>query len=98
MRKSLRHSFLRHVAQTSPDPDGFEVSRGEGIYLYDLEGKAFIDCISGITVSSLGHGHPRILEAIRRQLDLHLHTHVYGAGDLRQAHTIADQEDDILGF
>lgn len=78
MRKSLRHSFLRHVAQTSPDPDGFEVSRGEGIYLYDLEGKAFIDCISGITVSSLGHGHPRILEAIRRQLDLHLHTHVYG--------------------
>ena len=74
----LRSSFLRHVAQTSPDPDGFEVARGEGIYLYDQEGNAFIDCISGITVSSLGHGHPRIIRAIQKQLDLHLHTHVYG--------------------
>ena len=78
MQKSLRHSFLKHVAQTSPDPDGFEVSRGEGIYLFDREGNAYIDCISGITVSSLGHGHPKIIEAIRKQLDLHLHTHVYG--------------------
>ncbi len=73
-----RSSFLRHVAQTSPDPDGFEVSRGEGIYLFDQDGQPFIDCISGITVSSLGHGHPRLLAAIRRQLDIHLHTHVYG--------------------
>ncbi|MFN2440641.1 MAG: aminotransferase class III-fold pyridoxal phosphate-dependent enzyme, partial [Chitinophagaceae bacterium] len=78
MMSSLRSSFLRHVAQTSPDPDGFEVSRGEGIYLFDQDGQPFIDCISGITVSSLGHSHPRIIAAIRKQLDIHLHTHVYG--------------------
>lgn len=78
MLNSLRSSFLRHVAQTSPEPDGFEVTSGEGIYLFDKMGKPFIDCISGIAVSSLGHGHPRIKEAILEQLDLHLHTMVYG--------------------
>ena len=73
-----RHSFFRHIAQTSTSPDGLEVSRGEGIYLYDDSGKAFIDCISGITVTSLGHHHPRIIKAIERQAGIHLHTHVYG--------------------
>lgn len=75
---SLRSAFLRHVAQTSPQPDGFEVSHGKGIYLFDKDGNAFIDCISGITVSSLGHAHPGIIKAIQHQLELHLHTQVYG--------------------
>lgn len=75
---SLRSSFLRHIAQTSPEPDGFEVVRGEGVYLYDKDGNAYIDCISGIAVSSLGHSHPKIISAIRDQLDLYLHTQVYG--------------------
>lgn len=78
MSISFRTAFLRHVGQTSPEPDGFEVSHGEGIFLFDKEGNPFIDCISGIAVSSLGHGHPRIKDAIRKQLDLHLHTMVYG--------------------
>lgn len=78
MSISFRTAFLRHVGQTSPEPDGFEVSRGEGIFLFDKDGNRFIDCISGIAVSSLGHGHPRIKDAIRKQLDLHLHTMVYG--------------------
>ena len=78
MSISFRTAFLRHVGQTSPEPDGFEVSHGEGIFLFDMEGIPFIDCISGIAVSSLGHGHPRIKDAIRKQLDLHLHTMVYG--------------------
>lgn len=78
MSISIRTSFLRYVGQTSPEPDGFEVSHGEGIFLFDKDGNRFIDCISGIAVSSLGHGHPRIKDAIRKQLDLHLHTMVYG--------------------
>ncbi len=85
MISSLRSSFLHHVAQTSPEPDGLEVSHGEGIYLFDTDGNRFIDCISGIAVSTLGHRHPRIVEAIRKQLDFHLHTHVYGE------HIIASQ-------
>jgi len=78
MAISNRSAFLKHVGQTSPEPDGFEVSRGEGIYLFDHTGHSYIDCISGIAVSSLGHGHPRISAAIKKQLDLHLHTMVYG--------------------
>ena len=78
MNQTLKSSFFRNIGQTSPEPDGFEVSRGEGIYLFDQEGNRFIDCISGIAVSSMGHGHPRISAAIKRQLDLHLHTMVYG--------------------
>ena len=74
----MRNSFLRHLAQTSQSPDGFEVSRGQGIYLFDKDGRPFVDCISGITVSSLGHAQPVILDAIKSQLDLYLHTQVYG--------------------
>lgn len=70
--------FLRHVAQTSPSPDGFEVSRGEGIYLFDQEGKKYFDCNSGIAVSSFGHNHSVIRKAIQEQLDAYLHTMVYG--------------------
>lgn len=75
---SLRPAFLKYIAQTSSEPDGLEVSKGEGIYLYDGDGNDYVDCISGISVSSLGHSHPRIISAIKQQLDLHLHTHVYG--------------------
>jgi acetylornithine/N-succinyldiaminopimelate aminotransferase len=75
---SLRQSFLRYVAQTAPQPDGFEVKCGDGIYLYDHSDRAYFDCISGIAVSSFGHRHPVIQQAIREQLDLHLHTMVYG--------------------
>lgn len=78
MDPTLRSSFLRYVAQTSPQPDGFEVVRGDGIHLYDHQDIPYIDCISGIAVSSFGHRHPVIQQAIRDQLDLHLHTMVYG--------------------
>jgi len=74
----MKSSFLKYIAQTSTSPDGFEVSRADGIYLYNQEGKPFIDCNSGIAVSSFGHNHQVIRKAILEQLDLHLHTTVYG--------------------
>lgn len=70
--------FLHRLAPTSPDPFLIKVERAEGIYLYSPEGKRYIDMISGIAVSSLGHRHPRVIEAIRHQLDKHLHVMVYG--------------------
>lgn len=96
MNQTLKSSFFRHVGQTSPEPDGFEVSRGEGIYLFDQEGNRFIDCISGIAVSSMGHGHPRINAAIKRQLDLHLHTMVYGEHIQVSQVTLADKLASLL--
>lgn len=70
--------FLTHLGQTSSYPLGIEIERAEGIYIYDKQGNAYADLISGIAVSSLGHGHPKILRAIHAQVDRHLHTMVYG--------------------
>lgn len=78
MPSYLRQAFNAYVAQTSETPDGLEVVSGQGIYLTDAEGRQYIDGISGIAVSSLGHHHPGISSAIKAQLDHHLHTMVYG--------------------
>ena len=75
---STRQLFLRHVAQTSFAPLGLEISRAEGLYLYDTAGKAYLDLIAGIGVSSLGHRHPRVEAAVREQLGRYWHTLVYG--------------------
>jgi acetylornithine/succinyldiaminopimelate/putrescine aminotransferase len=74
----LRQLFLSHVAQTSPSPLMLDIERAEGLYLYDREGKAYLDLIAGISVSSLGHRHPAVVEAIKAQADRYLHTLVYG--------------------
>jgi acetylornithine/succinyldiaminopimelate/putrescine aminotransferase len=74
---SLSH-FKNYLAPTSPFPLGIEVDRAEGLYIYDVHGKAYLDLISGIAVSNLGHGHPKVKEAIKAQVDKHLHVMVYG--------------------
>ena len=73
-----RQLFLSHVAQTSNLPMMLEVERAEGIFIYDTSGKRFFDMNSGISVSSLGHGHPKVSQAIKEQLDRYTHTMVYG--------------------
>ena len=75
---NLRQVFLQHVAQTSDAPLLLEIARAEGVYLYDTSGKAYLDLIAGIGVSGLGHRHPRVIAAIKNQLDKYLHTMVYG--------------------
>lgn len=66
------------VAQTSDAPLGLEIESAEGIILKTSNGKEYIDFISGIAVSSLGHRHPAIVRAIKEQVDKHLHVMVYG--------------------
>ncbi len=75
---TLRDQFARHVAWTSDTPLGLTVERAEGPFLYLDDGRRIIDFISGIAVSSLGHRHPRVVEAIKQQVDRHLHVMVYG--------------------
>jgi acetylornithine/succinyldiaminopimelate/putrescine aminotransferase len=74
----LRELFLRHVAQTSDIPLGLEIEHAEGSWLYDTSGKKYLDFIGGISVSSIGHRHPAVVEAIKAQTDKYLHTLVYG--------------------
>ncbi len=71
-------TFLNHLAQTTPFPFLIPIERAEGIYLYSPDGKRYTDLISGVGVSALGHGHPKIKEAIKKQVDKHLHVMVYG--------------------
>lgn len=73
-----RQLFLNHLAQTSPAPLALEIVRSEGIYLYDTDDKKYLDVIAGISVSVLGHRHPAVVNAIKNQVDLYMHTLVYG--------------------
>jgi len=76
---STNSSFFKdHLAQTTPFPFGIKVDHAKGSYIYDKKGKAYLDLISGIAVSSLGHAHPRIKKAINQQVEKHLHVMVYG--------------------
>jgi len=75
---SLRQSFLQHLAQTSDIPLMIEVAKAKGVYLYDTNGKAYLDLIAGISVSSLGHCHPAVVAAVQKQSAEYMHTMVYG--------------------
>jgi acetylornithine/succinyldiaminopimelate/putrescine aminotransferase len=75
---SLDAQFARHVAWTSDAPLGLTVERADGPFLYLADGRRLIDFISGIAVSSVGHRHPRVVEAVKAQVDRHLHVMVYG--------------------
>ncbi len=74
----LRQLFLKHLAPTSAFPLLLEIERGEGVYLFGTNGEQWIDLISGIGVSGLGHSHPVIKEAVKEQVDKYMHTMVYG--------------------
>ena len=66
------------MAQTSPSPLAFEIAKAEGCLLFDKNGKEYIDLIGGISVANIGHRHPKVIEAIKKQLDAYLHVMVYG--------------------
>jgi len=78
MSTAVNEKFLKFICQTSPEPLGLEIERAEGIYLFTHDGKRYLDFISGIGVANIGHQHPAVIAAIRKQLDSHLHVMVYG--------------------
>jgi acetylornithine/succinyldiaminopimelate/putrescine aminotransferase len=73
-----RELFLRHVAQTSTTPLALEIVKAEGTILSDVHGKNYIDLVGGISVANVGHRHPKVIEAINKQMDAYLHIMVYG--------------------
>jgi acetylornithine/succinyldiaminopimelate/putrescine aminotransferase len=70
--------FKAHLGQTSPFPFLIEVDRAEGAYIYDKQGKAYLDMIAGVAVNNVGHRHPKVIAALQKQLEKHLHVMVYG--------------------
>jgi len=75
---SSKEDFLKYQAQTTPFPVGVEVDRAEGSFIYDTSGKAYLDMVSGIAVTNIGHRHPKVVAAIKDQVDRYLHVMPYG--------------------
>lgn len=73
-----REIFFRNMGLPSNSPMGIEIERAKGIYIYDTNGKAFIDLVSGVSVSNIGHLHPKVITAIHEQLEKYMHLMVYG--------------------
>lgn len=88
--------FLNHLAQTTDSPYLIAVERADGIYLYTPEGKRYTDLISGIGVSNIGHRHPRVVQAIKDQLDKHLHVMVFGEYIQSSPNLLAKKITDLL--
>ncbi len=70
--------FLNHLGQTNPFPYLIDVDYAEGVFIFDKSGKAYLDAISGVSVTNIGHRHPKVVAAIEEQLKKHLHVMVYG--------------------
>ncbi len=75
---SNRQLFLDYVAQTSDNPLLLEIVAAEGLLLRGIDGQQYYDLISGIGVSNVGHRHPAVVKAIRKQLKKYMHLMVYG--------------------
>jgi acetylornithine/N-succinyldiaminopimelate aminotransferase len=73
-----RQLFLKHLAQTSPNPIGLEMVKAQGIYLYDVDNKKYIDGISGFSVANIGHGNQQVIDAVTQQANSYMHLIVYG--------------------
>lgn len=73
-----RQLFLQHIAQTSDAPLALEIIKAQGIYMYDADGKKYIDGISGFSVANIGHSHPKVVEAVQQQASQYMHLIVYG--------------------
>lgn len=78
MQISNRQLFLNHIAQVSPNPMDLEIVKAKGVHLFDAKGKSYIDFISGISVSNVGHCHPNVVKAIQHQAETYMHLMVYG--------------------
>ncbi|MDR2205651.1 MAG: aspartate aminotransferase family protein [Flavobacteriaceae bacterium] len=70
--------FFKYQAQTTKFASGFEVEKAEGNYIYGKNGKAYLDFVAGVSANTLGHSHPKIVNAIKEQAEKYLHVMVYG--------------------
>jgi acetylornithine/N-succinyldiaminopimelate aminotransferase len=74
----ITNDFFKHQAQTTPHPFAMEISRAEGSYIYDQNKTPYLDFVAGVSACSLGHRHPKVVAAIKKQLDSYMHVMVYG--------------------
>lgn len=74
----MKEDFFTYQAQTTPHPLAMEISHAEGSYIFATNGKKYLDFVAGVSACSLGHKHPKVVNAVKEQLDKYLHVMVYG--------------------
>ena len=96
IENEAQKAFYLNQAQTTPFPLGIEIERAEGIYIYTPDGKAYIDFISGISVANIGHSHPKVIQAVKDQVDKHMHVMVYGEYLQSAQYKLAEKLNEVL--
>ena len=74
----MLEDFLKYQAKTTPNPLGLEIDRANGSYIFDTQGKSYLDFIAGVSALPLGHSHPKVVNALRSQIEKYMHVMVYG--------------------
>lgn len=74
----MKSDFFKYQAQTSPNPLALEIKKAKGSYVYDVNNNKYLDFIAGVSANTLGHNHPKVVKAIKKQIDTYLHVMVYG--------------------
>lgn len=74
----MKKDFLKYQAQTTPHPLALQISHAKGSYIYDTDGNAHLDFVAGVSACSLGHCHPKVVNAIKDQSEKYMHVMVYG--------------------
>ncbi|MGB5607962.1 aspartate aminotransferase family protein [Eudoraea sp.] len=74
----MKKDFFTYQAQTTPHPLALEISHAKGSYIYDMQGNGHLDFVAGVSVCSLGHCHPKVVEAVIEQTRKYMHVMVYG--------------------
>ncbi|MCK5402168.1 MAG: aspartate aminotransferase family protein [Flavobacteriaceae bacterium] len=74
----MKTDFFKYQAQTTSHPLAMQISHADGSYIYDQNNKAYLDFVAGVSACSLGHKHPKVVSAIKTQVDKYLHVMVYG--------------------
>lgn len=74
----MKNDFYHYQAQTTPFAPGIEISHAKGNYIYDKAGRKYLDMVAGVSALPLGHCHPAVTNAIKKQVDSYMHVMVYG--------------------
>ena len=74
----MKERFFKYQSQTTPHPLAMEISHARGSYIYVTNNNAYLDFVAGVSACSLGHSHPKVVSAVKNQLDNYLHVMVYG--------------------
>jgi acetylornithine/succinyldiaminopimelate/putrescine aminotransferase len=74
----MTSDFLKYQAQTTPHPLAMEISHAKGSYIFDSNNNAYLDFVAGVSACPLGHNYPKVVNAIKAQLDKYMHVMVYG--------------------